>query len=201
MTERVDIVNQALSWLGEELVTSLEDDSDEAHIMSVNYVPARDATLEAHDWSFAIMRFIPPLNATPPVYGAGMAFDIPTNILRVISVDDPKTANNIGSYTPTINTKEQLDWVFENRQIICNQEVIHCRGIRRIEQEGLFSPNFVQAFAAKLAFLTALSLTSSAEIQGNMMALYESFILIAKSRDGLQGRSKRFRSRTLLKSR
>ena len=201
MTERVDIAKQALSFLGAGEITSLEDGSDNALAIAVHYETSRDATLEAHDWSFAIERFIPPMNAKAPVYGAGMAFDIPTNILRVISVDDPNTANNVGSRTPTINTKEQIDWVFENRQIICNQEVIHCRGIRRIEQEGLFSPNFVQAFAAKLAFLTALSLTSSAEIQGNMMALYENFIQIAKSRDGLQGRSKRFRNRTLLKSR
>jgi hypothetical protein len=195
-------VNQSLTWLGEKPITSLEDELDTAHVMSINYVPARDATLEAHDWSFAIMRFIPPLNATPPIYGASAAFDVPTNILRVISVDDPKTASfSTGVYTPVINSKEQLDWVFENRQVICNEEVIHCRGIRRVEQEGLFSPNFVQAFAAKLAFLTAMSLTSSASIQANMKEFYDEFILVAKSRDGLQGRSKRLRNRDLLKSR
>jgi hypothetical protein len=202
MTERVDIANLALTWWGEGIITSLEDESDAAIIMSVNYIPARDATLEAHDWSFAIMRFIPPKNAVAPVYGASAAFDIPTNILRVISVDDPKTANfSTGVYTPVINSKEQLDWVFENRQVICNEEVIHCRGIRRVEQEGLFSPNFVQAFAAKLAFLSAMSLTSSASIQANMKEFYDEFILVAKSRDGLQGRSKRLRNRDLLKSR
>jgi hypothetical protein len=192
----------ALTWLGEEPITSLEDDLDRALIMSINYAPARDATLEAHDWSFAIERFIPPKNAVAPVYGASAAFDIPPNILRVIAVDDPKTANpTSGVYTPIINSKEQLDWQFENRQVICNEDVIHCRGIRRIEQEGMFSPNFVQAFAAKLAFLSALALTSSAEVQANMKVIYDEFILIAKSRDGLQGRSKRLRNRTLLKSR
>jgi hypothetical protein len=198
----VDIANLALTWLGESPITSLEDDLDSAQIMSINYVPARDATLEAHDWSFAMERFIPPLNAVPPVYGASAAFDIPPNILRMIAVDDPKTANpTTGLYTPIINSKEQLDWQFENRQVICNEEVIHCRGIRRIEQEGLFSPNFVQAFAAKLAFLCAMNLTSSASIQANMKVIYDDFILIAKSRDGLQGRSKRLRNRTLQKSR
>jgi hypothetical protein len=192
----------ALTWLGEEPITSLEDDLDRALIMSINYAPARDATLEAHDWSFAIERFIPPKNAVAPVYGASAAFDIPPNILRVIAVDDPKTANpTSGVYTPIINSKEQLDWQFENRQVICNEDVIHCRGIRRIEQEGMFSPNFVQAFAAKLAFLSALALTSSQTTQAIWKDVYDGFILIAKSRDGLQGRSKRLRNRTLLKSR
>ena len=190
----------ALTWLGEEAITSLEDDLDRARIMSINYSPARDATLEAHDWSFAIERFIPPLNATAPVYGATMAFDIPPNIIRVIAVDNPKDTSNT-DFTLPINSREQLDWVFERRQVICNAEVIHVRGIRRIEQEGLFSPNFVQAFAAKLAFLCALSLTASSTIQANMMQLYTDFIKVAKSRDGQQGRSQRLRQRSLIKSR
>ena len=200
MTERIDIANMALTWLGEEPVTSLEDDLDRANVMRINYIPARDATLEAHDWSFAIERFIPALNAVEPIYGASFAFDIPTNILRVIAVDNPNTTSNT-DFTLPINSREQLDWVFEKRQVICNADIIHCRGIRRVEQEGLFSPNFVQAFAAKLAFLCAMNLTSSAEIQGNMMVLYDMFIKVAKSRDGKQGRSQRIRHRSLIHSR
>ena len=200
MSERIDVVNLSLTWLGEEPITSLEDDLDRAHIMSINYIPARDATLEAHDWSFAMMRFIPPLNAVAPVYGPANAFDVPTNILRIIAVDNPNTTANT-DFTLPINSREQLDWVFENRQVICNSDVIHCRGIRRIETEGLFSPLFVHAFAAKLAFLCAMSLTSSAEIQANMFAIYNQFILEAKTRDGVQGRSQRLRQRSLIKAR
>jgi len=200
MSERIDITNMALTWLGETPITSLEDDLDTANIMSINYIPARDATLEAADWSFAIERFIPPLNAVAPVYGAANAFDIPTNILRMVAVDNPNSTAN-SDFTLPINSHEQIDWVFENRQVICNLDVIHCRGVRRIEQEGLFSPNFVQAFAAKLAFLSAMSLTGSARIQANMKLLYDEFIKTAKSRDGLQGRSQRIRQRSLIKSR
>jgi hypothetical protein len=194
----------ALTWLGEAPVTSISapeaDDLDRAHIMLINYAPARDATLEAHDWSFAMMRFIPPLNLIPPVYGAGNAFDVPTDILRIISVDNPET-DNLDLLNSPIGSLEQIDWVFENRQVICNEDVIYCRGIRRIEQEGFFSPLFVHAFAAKLAFLTAMNLTSSAAIQANMLEMYNQFIMEAKTRDGLQGRTKRLRNRSLLKSR
>jgi hypothetical protein len=200
LTERIDVVNQALTYLGEDAITSLVDDADRARIMAIHYETSRDATLESADWSFAIFRFIPPLNATPPVYGASAAFDIPTNILRMVSVDNPKDTSN-SDFSLPINSREQLDWVFERRQVICNQDVIHCRGIRRIEEEGLFSPNFVQTFAAMLAFKCALALTASAEIQANMMGMYTAFLKIAKSRDGQQGRSQRLRQRTLNKSR
>lgn len=168
--------------------------------MKINYTPARDATLEAHDWSFAIKRFVPAKLEESPIYGAANAFSVPSDILRVISCD--RTATTLPSgFSSKINSDEQIDWVFEGRQIITDEEVIYARGIRRVEDEGIFSPLFVQAFAAKLAALTALNLTGSADIQENMLGLFGAFIREAKSRDGLQGRSRRIRNRTLIKSR
>lgn len=201
MTERVDIANLALSWLGELDITSLEDDLESARQMRINYIPARDATLEAHEWTFATQRFIPGQNAVEPEYGVTYAYEIPPDCLRVTRVE-PNRANATASpFILDIGTDEQLDWVMEGRQILCNEEVIYCKGIFRITQEGLFSPLFVHAFAAKLAFLTAINLTASPDIQANMLAFYTEFIREAKTRDGLQGRSRRLRQRSLLKAR
>ena len=177
----------------------MDDDLKSARQMQINYIPARDATLEAHDWTFAIKRFIPAKNATPPVYGAGQAFDVPSDILRVIAVDLNNTYSQ--TFTPKINSEEQIDWQFERGQIICDQDIVYARGVQRIEEEGRFSPLFVHAFAAMLASLTALNLTASAEIQANMFGLYEKFISEAKARDGIQGRSRRIRHRRLQKVR
>ena len=199
MTERVDIANLALSWLGENEITSLDDDTQAARQVQINYIPARDATLEAHEWTFAIKRFIPAKNDTPPIYGPGQAFDVPSDILRVVAVERNDTFSQ--TFEPVINGGEQLDWQFESGQIVCNEDIVFARGIQRITEEGRFSPLFVHALAAKLASLLALNLTASAEIQGNMYALYQLHIKEAKTRDGLQGRSRRIRHRTLKKSR
>ena len=187
----------ALSWLGESPITSIDDETDRANQLQINYVPARDATLEAHNWTFAIQRFIPAINSTPPVYGAGVAFDIPPQILRVIAVDDADTAGN-STFTVKINQREQIE---QDRMAWQEIKVIHCRGIRRIEEEGRFSPLFVHAFAAKLAFLLAQNITSDPNIAQNVYGMYEQFIAEAKARDGLQGRSMRIRNRQLMKSR
>ena len=197
--ERVDICNMALSWLGESPITSIDDDTDRAQQLQINYVPARDATLEAHEWTFAIERFIPAQSATPPLYGPGVAYDIPPQILRVIACENNDTYS--ATFSPKINAQEQIDWQLEGDKIITNENVIYCRGIRRIEQEGRFSPLFVHAYAAKLGFLLAQNITSDANIAQNMYGMYTQFILEAKSRDGLQGRSRRIRNRTLQKSR
>ena len=200
MTERVDIANQALLWLGEDVITSIEDESVRANIMKVNYIPTRDSTLEAHEWSFAIERFIPGKLAAQALFGGLNKFSVPPEIIRVLTVDREWTTP-LPMDSSRIGAREQLDWVLERDEILCAEDIIYCRGIRRINEEGRFSPLFVQAFAAKLAALTALALTASAEIQGNMYALFDRFIAEAKSRDGLQGRSKRLRSRWTHKSR
>ena len=198
MSERTDIANLALTWQGEDVITSIEDESNRANVMKVNYIPARDATLEAHEWSFAIERFIPGMLAEDALFGGLHAFSVPPEILRVLTVEREWQTPQIDS---KIGSREQLDWVLERDRILCSEDVIYVRGIRRVEEEGRFSPLFVHAFAAKLAFLTALTLTASVEIQANMLALYGGFIHEAKSRDGLQGRTKRLRSRWTYKSR
>lgn len=202
MSERIDIVNQALSFLGVTPLTSIDEEGNVADQVQIQYIPARDATLEAHDWSFAIERFSPALLAEPPLYGAASAFQVPVNILRVIACDNtPVNDSEFSANDAMINSLEQIDWVMEGGNIICNQSVVWARGIRRIEDEGSFSPLFVEAFAAKLAMLLCINLTSSASIMTYVTGLYDRFIKEAKTRDGLQGRSRRIRNRSLQKSR
>jgi hypothetical protein len=194
--ERVDIANRALIMLGEQPITAIDEDSNNAQIMKQSYQMARDGTLEAHEWSFAITRFIPAALAQAPQFGYAFAYPIPPEILRVLTVyynDTQSTAlsSQLESSTP------QVDWAVEYGRILCNESVIYCRGIKRIEEEGRFSSLFVEAFAAKLAALTAINLTGSAEIQANMLGFFDVLVKQAKSRDGLQGRSKIMRNRQL----
>jgi hypothetical protein len=180
--------------LGEQEINSLDDDLDRARQMKIHYETARDSTLEAHEWSFAIVRFKPAALSREPVWGPTKAFQVPNNVLRVLSCHRDE------SFSVSFE-KEQIQWVLEQDGILCDEEVIYCRGIQRVTEEGRFSSLFDSALAAKLAALTALNLTASAEIQGNMLQFYAGFIAEAKSRDGLQGRSRRIRQRTLQKVR
>jgi hypothetical protein len=139
---------------------------------------------------------MPALLAEVPLYGASALFKVPVNILRVIACDNPSNAGfNPSGTMVTIDTNQQIDWQMEGGNIVCNESVVYARGIRRIEDEGSFSPLFVEAFAAKLAMLLAINLTSSASIMALVTDLYDKFIQQAKTRDGLQGRSRRIRAR------
>lgn len=198
MSARIDIVNVALTWLGADQITSLDDDSNEARIMKTNYYAAKDATLEAHEWSFAIIRWIPAKDTEAPVWGAANQFPIPANVMRVTQVES-NTYGAASSYDSihSIGRRQQADYRVESGFIITDEDSILCRGIRTIEDEGIYSGLFDHAFAAKLAMMTAYSLTESNSKFQAMASLYAATIAEAKSRDGLQGSNKRIRNRSL----
>ena len=203
MSARINIVNIALTWLGANQITSLDDEAPEAKIMKANYDIARDATLEAADWSFAIKRWLPAKDLTSPVAGAANRYLIPSDIIRVVRVgrpsDDIWGSYDVGNVSDnrTIDRAPQVDYRVESGYIITNEDAISCKGVRRVEDEGIYSNLFAHAFAAHLAMLTAYSITESSDKFNAMSALYQLKIRAAKSHDGLQGTSRRLRSRSL----
>ncbi len=201
MASKIEIANLALTFLSANTITAFEDDSDEARLIRLHYPHAKDATLEAQEWSFARKRFKPAKNAESPLFGYANAFTIPSDIVRVIACD--RIDRPPGNFTPgdTTYQPEQVDWQVEDNNILSDQDVLYVRGITNQREEGTFSPLFVHALAAKLAVLLALPLTQSNQILQNMAALYDTFITEAKSRDALQGRSKRIRQKSMLRAR
>lgn len=191
MSARIDIVNIALSMLGADTITSLEDDAPEAIVMKTHYYIARDATLEAHEWSFAIKRFQPAKATESPLWGYDNAFPIPSDIIRVLQVDRGWTPSM--SFDRTRH-RNQVDHVVEGRDILCDEEEIYCTGIRRVEDEGIFSNLFAQAFAARLALAACYAITESNQKVEVFAAMFAGTIKEAKSRDGQQGSTRRMRS-------
>ena len=193
MTARIDIVNMSLNMLGANAITSLEDDAPEAKVMKNIYYISRDATLEDADWSFATKRFMPAKSTTAPAWGWANAFPIPSDIVRVTQVDRNDYTNGMH--------RNQADHEVEGREILTNEDAIFCKGIRRIDDEGIYSPLFNEAFAYKLAAQACLALTESNTKMQTMAALYVEAIKRAKIRDGQQSTTRRVRNKTLLHAR
>ena len=199
MATKIEIVNIALGLIGANLITSLQDDSDEARLVNTHYDVARDATLEAHPWTFALKRFEPNADADAPLFGWANAFIVPSEIVRVVSCDrigPVPSGRGQNTYSP-----EQIDWQLERRRIMTNEAKVYAVGVERISNEGDYTNLFVHAFSAKLAMLISLPLTQSSKIFESMAILYENFMAEAKSRDGIQGRTRRIRQQSLDRAR
>lgn len=204
MSIRIDVVNFALGILGSSEITAIEDDSDKARVMKTFYAIARDATLEVSEWTFATRRFLPSRSAIVPEWGWAYAYPIPSDIVRVTEVDRNYIGQTVIQDTslernPIPHVVEYVSGI--GRAILCNEDPIFCKGIRRIEDEGIYSPLFVEAFAAKLAYLAALPITQSSKIQASALALHVGLIGDAKSRDGMQSTTRRLRNRSLSRAR
>jgi len=191
--------------LGESEINSIEDDSDKARTLKTFYYIARDATLEIAEWTFATRRFLPAKSTTAPEWGWSALFPIPSDIIRLTQVD--KNWTESGGYAYGVQQdRNPVDHVVEyvegvGRAILCNEDEIFCKGVRRIEDEGIYSPLFVEAFACKLAYLAALPITESNQKQQAMMGLFGQASKDAKSRDGMQNTTRRMRNRTLSNAR
>ena len=201
MSARIDVVNRALTWMGEQPITSLEDDSNNALIMKTNYNLSRDSLLELHEWSFAMFEWIPAEDTTPPLWNAAHKFRIPADLLRITTVEPNRVGGGplyvYNDNRHTIGRRPQADYVVESGFIVTNEDAIVIRGIRKMEDEGSFSNLFCDALSARLAMDTCFAFTESAVKWNAMSALYQVKVKEAKTRDGLQGSSQRIRNRSL----
>jgi hypothetical protein len=142
-----------------------------------------------------------------PVWGAAYQYKIPNDIIRVIRVEPRRETGGGPPYASftgnnrVIDRRPEADWQVESSYIITDEDAIMCKGIRRVEDEGIYSPMFTQAFAAYLATLLAYPLTESNAKFNAMSALYTLNLSLAKTRDGQTGTPKRTRNRTLINAR
>ncbi len=180
MASEVSICNQALSWLGANLITSLDDDSIEASLCKTNYAALRDAVMEDVPWTFATLRAMLTPETETPAYGYAQQFLIPSRFLRILEVRT--NANQANGATV-------FDFRVEGDKILCNAKVIYVKVIQQITAPEKFSSSFVQALAARIATDIALPVTNSVDMMKTMFSLYQQKLSDAATLDGMQGKS------------
>lgn len=166
MASTVEIANRALSKLGAERITSLDDNTKGARAMVARFDFLRDAELEAHPWRFAIKLTTLPALVTAPVYGYARAFQRPADDLRPISIGDYAVDSR------AVGVQYAVQTGYSNArapyEIVGNSIFTDCAApleyqyVRRVTNSGEFSALFVEAFAARLAMDAAEELTQSA---------------------------------------
>lgn len=209
-TSEVAICNIALSWLGGDLIISLDDETVEAKLCKANYAPLRDAVLEEREWTFAVKRIELAALQAVPLYGFDKAFQIPPATIRVLQVsragEDVTTGNafsNTGVASSSrggtgMGRETRIEWNREQDTVVANSaDRIFARVITRITDTTKFSSAFDQALAARIAMDIAIPLTNSEKLQQSMAGMYGEKMRLAAGSDGMQGRSFNVRSDSL----
>lgn len=157
-TSDVQIVNVALTLLGQSRITSIDDDVKQAREAKAIYDVVRDALLANYNWSFAMTRIALPASATPPIFEFRNSFPFPVDCLRVVFVGDFYVGLDMTDYRGAPNK----DFMIEGRNILANFPApLNVRYIKRVVDPTQFHASFVQAFASSLARDLAEPLTQS----------------------------------------
>jgi hypothetical protein len=158
MASDVEIVNAALTLLGESRIISLNDNQKPARDAKAIFATSRDALLAAYNWSFAKTRVQLTASAITPLFGFDRAFPLPVDCLRVLTVGDYYVGADLSDYrgaNPEVFT-------IEGRQILTNLGApLNVQYVKRVEDASQFHPCFVKAFGCQLAFDLAESITQS----------------------------------------
>lgn len=194
MTSETSICSQALSWVGQSEISSLEEKTKNAQWCRNNYPQLRDAVLEERPWTFARDR---QEDTTTNLDGWGKQYrhDIPLNWLWVPRVFRDISSNDPNEWVPA------LGWVREGQYILTYEAKVYMEGTLRITDTGQFSMLFTQALTQRMAAEMALPLAQNQKLHDSHWATYREKLAIATTRDGQQGRNERLRRGSLVKQR
>ncbi len=164
----VTIINGALSKIGIGRLLTRGEDSVQSILADDTYDHLLDTVLSDAEWDFAIKRQELSANTTSPVYEHDNAFDLPGDpyCLRALEI---------------INLEDSL-WRVEGRQIVTSLGApLLLKCLARITTEADYSPQFVEAFQARLAMEWAEPLQRNTTVTELMSKLYASKIIAARS--------------------
>ena len=158
MATVVEIVNVALTLLGESRIMALTDNSKPAREASAIYDQTRDALLAGYNWSFAKTRAQLPASSTAPAFEYGAAYPLPTDCLRLLFIGDYYVGADLTDYRGAPTEM----FTIEGREILTDMGApLNVKYIRRVSDSTQFSANFSAALSARMAELLAEPLTQS----------------------------------------
>lgn len=166
----VSIQSAALVELGDERITSADQDTERARIVSEVYEPERDALLEEHPWNFAIARTELARAASAPAFGHAHAFVLPPDCLTVLDT-----------------SPSGICFEIEGGRLLANEPRVAVRYVRRVTKAADMPPTFRAALAARISARIAKKITGSSAEKERMEALYRERLRTAKSRDAQGG--------------
>lgn len=160
---KVSIANRALALLGANKITNLSDETLEAKAINNMYRGSLKSILSECCWNFATKRAQLNRTATSPAWGGGNYFQLPADVIRIFET----TA---------------FEWDIEGDKLRTNEKGVGIKYTYLNEDDSRYSPQFVDAFACRLAYDVCYDLTNNSSKQDALLNLYHGqYLPIAKS--------------------
>ena len=148
MASQVEIVNRALTKIGEARILSMSDDVEPARSADSLWDIVRDAELRIRRWKFSIKRDSLAALVDAPDWGFSYQYQLPSDCLRILQVNDIFPGVDLSDYRST----DAALWRVEGQKILTDIGApLKVRYIRREDDTGVWDSAFVEAFAFRLS--------------------------------------------------
>ena len=177
---KTDICNHALLKVGADVVASLDVDINSSEgtvetalLCNVLFDQALDELLRLYQWNSCTKRNIPVKLTEEPVFGYSGAFQLPNDFVRLLRVSD-----NADYWI------DDIEWVVEGDQILCDYDQIYIRYIARPQNVGNLDPLATRALICLLASKLAMPLQQDDDLAQRLTnELYQVILPEARSID------------------
>lgn len=160
MASKVEIVNVALTLLGESRIMSIDDDVKAAREAKAVYDIVRDALLANYNWTFAKQRVSLPALVSVPAFQYSKQYKLPVDCLRLVFVGDYYVGASLADYR---TIPDEL-YAIEGGMILTDLSApLNIKFVARVTDTTQFAPAFTMAFASKLAMSLVEPLSQSAQ--------------------------------------
>lgn len=168
-----EIADMALALLGQESLSTYEENSRNGRAIRKFYSLSRIAALEDGKWSFATKRATLAPTVAAPEFDWTSKFTLPSDFLRI---------QHVRSSSGT-NLSPDIDFTIENGELLCDKDTI--RVIYTFDQTDLtkYTAKFLELFAAKLAAKACYEITQSRSEERQMNDNYRIMLVEALSGD------------------
>lgn len=162
----IDLINQALNYLGEPRIQSLTQNTTSAKYASDSIELSVRQVLRLHDWNSAQKRIKLSRLVEENLFGFKYNYQLPNDYIRLVSLND-----------------YEKDFKIEGRILTTDEDEIE---LLYIAYPRLFSdldPGLIECIASKLAFNIAINVTGDKGAQVNMLELHERQLARARTND------------------
>jgi hypothetical protein len=175
---QVQVVNLALTKLGQDRVTSISDDVEQARVMRSLWDMTRDAVLASYPWKFAIVSAeLPALADAPTASDWTLQYELPETCLRLVQV-----GNSSAFYSRSTET-----FSLQGGLILTDEPApLRVRYVSRVESVGLWPVLFGRAVAMQLACDAAEKLTNSSAKYENCLQAFVIAIREARRQNAIE---------------
>jgi len=155
------ICNLALSKIGDQSITSLDDNTLESRFCKLFYPVVLGQVLMQNTWNFATQLASLSQNSAAPIFDWNFSYQLPADFARIVKFNSFTSTDAIANYE------------INGQTLLTDEESAEIAYISTSPDASTFTPAFVEVFALRLGAELAKPLAGSLDLKNQLLAEFK----------------------------